>query len=85
MGASFLGGYIGYDKSKGSWLKKKTEKWEKDICAITKTAEKYPKESYAMEVRMIQSEEMFLQPVTNDTVQAFTGLEKFSGKPFFKG
>ena len=56
MGAPFLGGYIEYEKSKDNWLKKKTEKWERDICEITKTAEKYPQERYALEVRVIQSE-----------------------------
>ena len=40
-GASYLGGYIGDDESKRDWLKDCMEKWERNICAVTKTAGKY--------------------------------------------
>ena len=38
-------------------------KWEKNICMIRETAGKYPQENYAMVVRAIQSEYIFLQRV----------------------
>ena len=52
------------------------EKWEIGIRAFRKTAEKYPQESYAMVYRVVQLEWIFLQRVTKDTGQAFTGMEK---------
>ena len=42
MGTHYLGGYIGYDKTKGDWLKKRTYKWERDIRDIRKKFNKYP-------------------------------------------
>ena len=47
MGARYLGSYIGDDKSKSNWLKKRKDKWERNIRAVTKTAGKYPEEIYA--------------------------------------
>ena len=41
MGTRYLGGYIMYDESKRECLKDWTEKWERNIHAVTKTAEKY--------------------------------------------
>ena len=35
-GARYLGGYIGDDESKVDWIKKRTEKWERKIHAVTK-------------------------------------------------
>ena len=55
-GALYLSGFIGGDKSKREWLNDRTSNWEKIICAITKTAGKYPQESYAMVVCVIQPE-----------------------------
>ena len=40
-GALYLGGYIGDGKSKGDWLKKRTEKWESNVRALRKTSDKY--------------------------------------------
>ena len=55
MGARNLDGYIGDDKSKGDWLKKRMDKWEGDISAVAETAEKHPQESYATLTYEIQS------------------------------
>ena len=52
-GAHNLDGYIGDDKSKGDSLKKLTEKWERNIRAITATAEIYTQESYDTVARAI--------------------------------
>ena len=41
-GARYLGGYTEDDKSKGDWLKNGTEKWEREIFALSKRADKYP-------------------------------------------
>ena len=54
-GAHYLGGYIGGDKSKRDWLRERTLTWENNINTISKTAGKYPQESYAAVVRAIQS------------------------------
>ena len=54
--AHYLGGYIGDNKSKRDWLRERTLTWEKNINTIRKTAGKYPQESYAAIVRVIQSE-----------------------------
>ena len=54
-GTRYLGGYIGDDKSKRDWLRERTLTWEKSIKTISKTAGKYPQESYAAVVRAIQS------------------------------
>ena len=37
-GASYIGGYIGDEKFKGYCLKNWTDKWESDICVLSKTA-----------------------------------------------
>ena len=42
MGARYLGGYIGDDKSKQNWLRERTLTWENNINTISETAEKYP-------------------------------------------
>ena len=82
MSACCIGGYIWDDNTQGDWLKMHTEKWERDICAIRKTANKYPQESYSAVDRVVQSEWIFLQCVTKETVEAFTGLGNLYGKPF---
>ena len=56
--------------------------WEKNIRTTTKTAGKYPQESYAMVVCVIQSEWIFLQCVIKDTVYAFIGVEKLLQETF---
>ena len=56
MGTCYIGGYVGYDKSKGDWLKNRTDKWERDIRALSETAEKYPQESYTADSCAVQSE-----------------------------
>ena len=53
-GARYLGGYTGDNKSERDWLKERTLTWEKNISTISKTAGKYPQESYAAVVRVIQ-------------------------------
>ena len=75
-GAHYIGGSIRDDVSEGDWIKKRTDKWERDNCALSKTADKYTQESYAAVARAVQSEWIFLQRGIKDTVQAFTGLEK---------
>ena len=54
MGARYLGGYIGDDESKSDWLRERTLTWEKNINTISKTAGKYPQESYSTVVHAIQ-------------------------------
>ena len=66
-GARYFGGYIGDNESKCDWLRERTMKWGKNINTISETAEKYPQESYAVVVRVIQLEWIFLQRVTWDT------------------
>ena len=65
--ARYLGGYIVYDISKGDSLKNWTGKLERYIHALSKTVDKYPQESYAAVVRVVQLEWVFLQRVTKDT------------------
>ena len=78
--ADILG--IRYNESKGNWLKKRTEKWEREIRAVRETVEKYHQESYSVAALAIQSEWIFLQRVTKDTGQAFAGLETFLRETF---
>ena len=80
--AHYLGGYIGDDKSKRDWLRDCTLTWERNINTIRKTAGKCPQESYAVVVRAIQSESIFLQSVTWDTGNLFAGVEKMIRKTF---
>ena len=81
--AHYLGGYIGYNKSKSDWLRERTLTWDKKINTISKTVGKYPQESYATVIRAIQSEWIFLQRVTWDTGDAFAVVEKMiRGKLF---
>ena len=56
--------------------------WEKNINTISKTAGKFPQESYAAVVHEIQSEWIFLQRVTWDMGDAFTGVEKMIRETF---
>ena len=64
--ACYLGCYIGDNKSKRDWLRKRTLTWVKNINMIRKTAGKYPQYSYAAVICAIQSEWIFLQRVTWD-------------------
>ena len=75
-GARYLGGYIGNDKSKLDWLRHRKLMWKKNINTISKTTRKYPQEIYAAVVRAIQSEWLFIQRITWDTGDAFSGVEK---------
>ena len=72
--AHYLGGYIGDDKTKGDWLKKCIGNWDREICDLRKTANKYP--------CVVQSEWIFLQCVTKDTVKSFTGMGNFLQETF---
>ena len=74
-GARYLCGYIGDDKSKRDWLTNCTEMWERNICTISETMGKYPQESYAALVRAIQLDWIFLQCVTNNMGDVFSGVE----------
>ena len=65
-GTPYIGGYIGDNNYKDDWLRERTLTWEKDIKTISKTAGKYPQESYAALVRAIQSEWIFISRVTWD-------------------
>ena len=76
MVTRYLGGFIGDEKSKRDWLKYRTSKWEKNICAITKMLGEYPQESYVAVVCVIQPEWIFLQRVKKDTGCAILGVEK---------
>ena len=73
----YIVGYNRDDVSKGDWPKNRMEKWEGDINSLIKMVDKYPQSSYAAVACAVQSEWIFLQCVTNDTGQAFTGLENF--------
>ena len=81
-GAHYIGGYIGDDKSKRDRLRDRTLTWEKNINTISKTAEKYPQESYPVVVRAIQSEWIFLQRFTWDTGACSREWRNGSGKLF---
>ena len=72
-GARYLGGYIGDNEYKLDWLRERTLTWEKKINTISETAGKYPHESYAIVVRAIQSEWIFIQRVIWETGDAFVG------------
>ena len=74
MGASYLGGYIGYDESKVDWLKNRTDKWDRNIRVVTKTASKYPQESYTAMYHAILPEWIFLHCVIKDTGRSFEGF-----------
>ena len=63
----YLGNYIGYEKSKGDCLKNRTGDWERNICAVAKTAGRYPHEVCTVVDYAIQSECIFLQGATQDT------------------
>ena len=54
MGVHYLGGYIGDDDSKSDWLRERTLTRKNNINTISEKAGKYPQESYASVVRMIQ-------------------------------
>ena len=82
MGARYLGGYIGDDISKGGCLKERTDKWERDIRALIKTADNYPQEINVAVAHTVQLEWIFLQRVKKDAGQALTGLERFLQETF---
>ena len=50
--------------------------WDNNIVAIIETTGKYPQEIYAAVVLAIKYEWIFLQRVTSDTGDAFSGVEK---------
>ena len=75
-GAHYLQGYIGAGDSKSDCLIEHMLTWEKNIHTISKTAGKYPQESYSAVARVIQLEWIFLQRLTWDTEDTFAGVEK---------
>ena len=81
-GARYLGSYIGDDDSKHDWLRKRTLTWEKNINTISETIGKYPQESYAAVVHVIQSEWIFFQRVIWDTGYAFSEVDKMIRETF---
>ena len=58
------------------------DKWERDICELRKTADKYHQESYATVERAVQLEWTFLKLVKKDTGQALTSLGKVLWETF---
>ena len=50
--------------------------FNRNISTMSKTAVEYPQDSYSTVVRVIQSEWIFLQRVTWDMGDTFTGVEK---------
>ena len=54
-GARYLGVFIRDDDSKCDWIKVRMQLWEHKILKISKTAGKYPQESYAVVLCVIQS------------------------------
>ena len=50
--------------------------WEKNSKTIIKTAGKHPQDSYAVVVREIKPEWIFIQRITWDTGDVFAGVEK---------
>ena len=57
-------------------MREHTLTWDNNIVAIRETTGKYPQEIYAAVVRAIKYEWIFLQRVTSDTGDAFSGVEK---------
>ena len=53
-GRTLYRGYIEDDKTKGGWLNKCTDKWEREIRSLRKTSNKYPQESYAAVAHVVQ-------------------------------
>ena len=82
MGARYMGGYIGDNKSKRDLLREHTLTWNKNINMISKTTGKYPQDSYAAVLCVIQSEWIFIQCLTWDTRNAFAGVEKMIQETF---
>ena len=87
-GARYIRGYIRDDKTIGDWLKEIPEKWEREICALRKTTNKYPQERYAAVARVVQLEWIFLQCMTKEMAKDFTGMgkvlqERFLPRIFF--
>ena len=76
MGELFLSGFIGDNNSKRDWLKERTQTWERKIHTISESVGKYPQESYAVVVRVIQLEWIFIQHVMTNTGDTFAGVEK---------
>ena len=52
------------------------DKWEREIISLRKTADKYNQKSYAAVACSVQLKWIFLQYLTNDTGQAFMGMER---------
>ena len=67
-GACYLGSYIKDNESKGDWLKNQMDKWEENICQVTKTVEKNPQERFDVVEFTIQFEWIFLECITKDTI-----------------
>ena len=80
--ACYIGGFVGDDESKRDWLKKRMVTWEWNIRTISKTAVRYPKEIHAAVVQTMQSDWIFLQRITKNTVDGFAGVEKILRKTF---
>ena len=54
-GARYLGGYIRDDEPKHDCMRERNLMWENNINTISKTAGKYPQDSYAAVIHSIQS------------------------------
>ena len=80
-GKCYLGGYIGDDVSKCDWLKNRTEKWERDINSLSKTADKFPQVSYDFVARAVQPKWIFLKRVMKNPDWRSQGWKMLCGKP----
>ena len=82
MSARYIRGYIGDNNSKRGWLRDCTLTWEENIVMINKNTGRYPQESYAAVVHVIQLEWVFLQRITWDMGYTFAGVEKMTQETF---
>ena len=82
-GASYLGSFIGDGEYKWYWLQDHTAEWEKNIHTTRKTTVQYTQESYAVVIRVIQLEWIFLQRVTKNTGCVFVVVKNIIQETFF--
>ena len=71
--ACYLGVFIRDKNFKRDWLKERTHSWKWNIHTISKTSGKYPQESYAAVVHVIQLEWIFLRCITNNMGESSGG------------
>ena len=65
-GARTLGGHIGSNETRDTWIAKQVNDWAEGVKALGRIATRFPQTAYAGLVKALQNEWTYLQQITLD-------------------